>query len=71
MEAIVKAKQIGGSIAVIIPNKIIKTEMIHPDDTLKVTIEKKHDMSFLWGKGKNIKKPTEIIMREIDEGEEW
>lgn len=69
MEAVAKAKQIGGSIGVIIPKKLVDHERIFADDTLKIRIEKTDDISFLWGEGKGIKKPTGQIMREIDAGE--
>ena len=69
MEAIVKAKKIGGSIGIIVPKDIIKKERISVDDILKVNVEKTADLSFLWGRGKDIKKSTDQIMKEIDEGE--
>ena len=69
MEAIVKAKKVGGSICVVLPKKIVKEERISVDDTIKIKIEKTYDISFLWSKGKDIKKSTDKIMREIDEGE--
>lgn len=69
METITKAKQIGGSIGVIIPMEVVEQENIHPNDTVKIKIERCDDLSFLWGKGKDIKKSTDQIMKEIDEGE--
>lgn len=69
MEAVVKAKKIGGSIAVLIPKRIVNEERISADDTLKIRVEKTADLSFLWGRFKDIKKPTDEIMKEIDEGE--
>lgn len=69
METKLKAKHIGGSIAVIIPKEIVKKEGIVPDDILKVNIEKTGDLNFIWGKFKNVKKSTDQIMKEIDEGE--
>ena len=69
MEALVKAKKIGGSIGVIIPNDVVKRERISVEDALKIKVEKTDDISFLWGKGRDIKKPTDRIMEEIDEGE--
>lgn len=68
MEAIVKAKKIGGSIAVVIPKKIIEQERISPEDTLKIRVEKTADFNWLWGRFKT-NKSTDQIMREIDEGE--
>ena len=70
MEAIIKAKKIGGSIGIIIPRRIVGKEKISPEDTLKVKIEKTADLSFLWGRWKDIKKSTDEIMKEIDEGED-
>ncbi len=69
METKVKAKKIGGSIGVIIPKDIVEKERISVEDTLKIDIEKTDDIGFLWGRGKDIKKSTDQIMREIDEGE--
>jgi len=70
MKTIAKAKQIGGSIAVIIPKEIVEKENIMPEDTLKISVEKTSDFNWLWGRFKDIKKPTEQIMKEIDEGED-
>ena len=69
MEAIVKAKKLGGSIAVVIPKELVERERIHPKDTLKINVQKTGDLNWLWGRFKDIKKPTDQIMREIDEGE--
>lgn len=69
MKTIAKAKQIGGSIGILIPQEIVKKERIHVNDTLKIEIEKTDDFSWLWGRGKEIKKSTDEIMKEIDEGE--
>lgn len=68
METLVKAKKFGGSIGIIIPKEIIGKEKISPEDTLKIRIEKTSDLNFLWGKWKNLKKSTDKIMEEIDEG---
>lgn len=69
MEAIVKAKKIGGSIGVLIPKRVVNKERISAEDTLKIKIEKTDNLNFLWGKLKGIKKSADQIMREIDEGE--
>lgn len=69
MEAVTKAKQIGGSIGVIIPKEIVEQERIFADDTLKIKVEKTDNLNWLWGKFKDLKKPTEQIMKEIDEAE--
>ena len=70
METISKAKKIGGSIAVIIPKEVVEQERIFVDDTLKIRVEKTDDLSWLWGRYKSIKKSTDRLMEEIDEGEE-
>ena len=69
METITKAKQIGGSISVVIPKEVVENEMISVGDTLKLKVEKVDNLDFFWGRLKDIKKPTEQIMREIDEAE--
>lgn len=69
MELITKTKKIGGSIAVIIPKEVVAKERILLNDTVKIQIEKSDDLSFMWGRFKDIKKPTDEIMREVDEGE--
>ena len=69
MEAQVKARQIGGSIGVIIPKEVVEKERIMPDDMLKIRVEKTADLTWMWGRWKGIKKSTDQIMREIDEGE--
>ena len=70
METITKARKIGGSIGVIIPDEIIQRENIRPNDIIKIEIERKDDLSFLWGTLKGIKTPTQKIMDIIDEGED-
>lgn len=70
MEIIVKAKKIGGSVGIIIPKEVVWAEKIGPDDNLKLKIEKTSDLDFLWGKWKGVKKSTDEIMKEIDEGED-
>ena len=69
MEAVLKARQIGGSIGILIPKEIVEKESIHVDDSIKVRIEKTADLSFMVGKFKDLKRSTDQIMREIDEGE--
>jgi len=69
MELITKTRKLGGSIAVIIPKEVVRNEKISPDDTVKIQIEKSDDLGFMWGRLKDIKKSTDEIMREIDEGE--
>ena len=59
----------GGSIGIIIPKEIIGKEKISPEDALKIKIEKTFDLGFLWGRWKDIKKSTDEIMKEIDDGE--
>lgn len=70
MEVEVKAKKIGGSIGIFIPREVVEKERIIEDDKLKIKVEKITDLSFMWGKGKDIKKSTSQIMKEIDEGED-
>lgn len=70
MEAELTAKKIGGSLVVILPRDLIEKANIRAGDILMADIKKKTDLSWLWGKGKDIRKSTETIMREIDEGEE-
>ena len=69
METIVKAKKIGGSIGVLLPNELVKRERIMPDDSIKIKVEKTANLSFLWGRFKGVKKSTDKIIKEIDEAE--
>ena len=69
MKTITKAKQIGGSIAVIIPKDVVEGERIFVGDTLKINVEKVDNLDFFWGRFKDIKKSTDKIMNEIDEAE--
>ena len=69
MELKLKTRQIGGSIGIIIPKDMALREGIVSEDIVKIRIEKTADLSFMWGRGKGIKKSTAGIMREIDEGE--
>ena len=70
METLVKAKQIGGSIGVIIPKEVVKCQSIFVDDILEIDVEKADNLGPVWGKFKSLlKKPTDQIMKEIDEGE--
>ena len=69
METEVKAKKIGGSIVVIIPNDIVVKQRILPNDTVSIRVKKLTNLDFLWGKLEDVKKSTQKIMEEIDEGE--
>ena len=69
METITKAKRIGGSIGIIIPEAIVRKESININDTLKINVEREDNIDFLWGKLRDIKIPTQQIMDIIDEGE--
>lgn len=69
MEMQLKAKRIGGSIGIIIPQIVVSKERIRMNDSVNIKIEKIADLSFMFGKGKDIKKSTSQIMNEIDEGE--
>jgi len=70
MEAEVRVKKFGGSLGIILPRGLVERERIDVDDKLKVRVEKIVDLSFMWGKGKDVRKSTDQIMREIDEGED-
>lgn len=70
MQARIKAKRFGGSIGIILPRDLVERNGISLDDSLVVSVKKVADLSFLWGKGSDIKKPTDKIMDEIDEGED-
>ncbi len=70
METEVKARKIGGSIAIFIPNSIVSKQRISPDDKIRIRVEKVNDLGFLWGKLKGEKKSTQEIMNEIDQGED-
>ena len=69
METKLIAKKIGGSIGIIIPKNVVELERIAVNDILKIKIEKTGDLSFLWGKLKNVRKTTDKIMAEMDEWE--
>lgn len=71
MEAVVKAKKIGGSIGVIIPKKIVDREKIKPDDTLNIRVNRKDNLNSIWGTLKDIKIPAQKAMDIIDEGEDF
>jgi len=70
MQAIIKAKKIGGSIGVIIPKEIVEKEHIKPEDTLQIKVERKDNLNSLWGILKDIKTPAQKIMDIVDEGED-
>lgn len=70
MESEVRTIRIGGSIGIIIPNHIVYKERIKVNDKLKVDFQKIADLDFLWGSCKNVKIPTDEILKEIDEGED-
>ncbi len=69
MQMRIKAKKFGGSIGIILPRDLVDKNSIFPDDFLEIDVKKVADLSFLWGKGRDIKKSTDKIMDEIDEGE--
>ena len=70
MEIEVKTKQIGGSMAIIIPKEVVEKERLRTHDTVRVKITKVDNLDSLWGTMKQVKKSTSEIMKEIDEGEE-
>lgn len=57
-------------IGMVLPKELVKKERILPEDSVKINVEKTGDLSFLWGRFKDINKPTDEIMKEIDEGED-
>ena len=69
-EVVSKAKKIGGYLAVILPEEVVKKEQIKVNDTVKLSIERKDDLTFLWGKLKSVKTSTQKIMDIIDEDDE-
>ena len=71
MEAIVKAKKIGGSIGIIIPRELIEKERIKAEDNIEIKIKRKDNFDSLWGIIKGVKTPTQKIMEIIDEGEDF
>lgn len=71
MEAIVKAKKIGGSIGVILPKGLIEKEQIMAEDEIEIKIKRKDNFDSLWGIIKDVKIPTKKIMDIIDEGEDF
>lgn len=48
---------------------VVKKENIKPNGLVKIAITREDDLSFLWGKLKSIKIPTQEIMEIIDEDE--
>ena len=70
MEIELKTKQIGGSLAIIVPKEVVKRERIKPEDTVLVRIQKVENLNTLWGSQKDIKKSTKQIMKEIDYSED-
>ena len=70
MEVEVRARRFGGSIGVILPREVVEKERISENDTLKMRVDKIANLSFLWGLCKNVKISTDVIMKEIDEGED-
>ena len=68
-EVVIKARKIGGSLGIIIPEEIVKKEHIGVNDSVKVKIERNDNLTLLWGKLKKITTPTQKIMDMIDEGE--
>lgn len=70
METTAKARKIGGSIGIIIPEDVIRRENIDVEDTLKIKVEKLDNLDFLFGRIKDIKTPAQKIIDVIDEGED-
>lgn len=70
MEAVTKARKVGGSVAVIVPKEVAEKESIRPNDTVRIRVERVDELGEWWGRLKWVKKPTGEIMRIIDEGED-
>ncbi len=54
------ARKWGDSIAVIIPNEVVKVENIKPKDKIRIKVEKEDDLSELFGKFKTRKSPQQL-----------
>ncbi len=65
MEIIVKTKEWGNSIGILLPSNIVKQKMIKPGEDIIISIEKKHNvLKDLFGSLK-FKKPTEQLIKEF------
>ena len=51
VKSFVKTKAIGGSIAVIIPNEIVKEEQIKPEEIVEMEVKKRKSVGFGMFKG--------------------
>ncbi|MBI2137060.1 AbrB/MazE/SpoVT family DNA-binding domain-containing protein [Candidatus Woesearchaeota archaeon] len=69
MVSTTNVRQIGGSLAVIIPKEVAEKEKIHKGDKVSISLRRIDEMQGLWGKLSWVSKPTQKIMEEIDEGE--
>ncbi len=68
MELRVKAKKIGGSIAVIIPKEIVDTQHIKENDELSLEVEKITNSGDIFGKfktGQSAQKSKNEIRKEL------
>lgn len=63
----VKPKKWGNSVAVIIPESIVKQAGIRPGKPLELLISEKSDLSLLWGKLKT-KKSAKQLREEAGRG---
>lgn len=70
MEAVTKARKVGGSVAVIVPKEIVERENIRPNDNVRIRVERVDELGDWWGQLKWVKKPTGDIMKIIDESED-
>ena len=66
----IKARKWGDSIAIVIPSEIVKREGIKANDDISVKIEKKNDLSALFGSLKGWKINSQKLKDEIRK-EEW
>lgn len=70
MNAVLKVKKIGGSLAVIIPKKLVEKQNIKSEDFLRVQIEKTNQIKPFFGILKD-KMSAKEFLREIDETENY
>ena len=69
-QVVVRARKVGGSVAVIVPKEVVKKERISPNDKVRLSIQRVDELTDWWGNLKWAKKPTARIIKEIDEGED-
>ncbi len=67
METVSKIRRWGNSYGVLVPKQLIEEKNLSEGDEVVITLEKKADLSKLFGLCK-FKKPTSELMKEIREG---